>query len=496
MNTRIRIPHFQSLITAVRSLRKTPILSLAAILSLALGIGANAAIFSYFNHALLRQLPVQEPGELVTFSASGPKEGLTSSSSNVGGPEAVFSHPLFRDLERGQNALVGIAAHREISANIAYQGRTSNETALLVSGSYFPVLGLRPALGRLLTEDDDRTPGAHRVVVLSHAYWRSRFGEDPSVLNSAIVINGEPMTVVGVAPRGFEGTAADETPRAYIPLMMSAAVHSDYADLTARRSHWLYLFGRLKRGVSRETAEASMNGVFSGILQNLELPQQTGRLASGPGRAEFLARKVRLADGARGARGNRAELVPVFTLMFSITGIVVLIACANIANLLLARGVSRAAEFAVRLSLGASRGHLMTQLMIESCVLALAGGGAGLVVARWLTDVLRARRPENDTFLRTPEIGVRVALGADAAHIRRMIFHYVGRLTLVGTAVGLTAALLVARFAASLLFGVGGTDAPVMLASVTLVFVVAALAGVIPAFRASRVDPARALRWE
>ena len=201
-------------------------LSLAAVLSLAIGIGANAAIFSIFNQTLLRQLPVQQPEQLVTFTIPGEKQGRTS-SSNAGGSDAVVSYPLFRDLERGQQAFTGIAAHREISANIAHRSRTSNEVALLVSGSYFPVLGLRPALGRLLTPDDDRTPGAHNVVVLSHAYWRSRFGEDPSILNDTIVINGLPMTVVGVAPRGFEGTTVEEAPRAFLPLTMSAAIHSD-----------------------------------------------------------------------------------------------------------------------------------------------------------------------------------------------------------------------------------------------------------------------------
>ena len=385
--------------SAVRAVRRTPVLSLAAVLSLALGIGANVAIFSFFNHALLKRLPVQRPEELVTFTAPGPKQGRTS-SSNAGGRDAVFSYPLFRDLEQGQQPFTAIAAHREISANIAHRDRTSSEVALLVSGSYFPLLGLQPALGRLLTQDDDRTPGAHRVVVLSHAYWRSRFGEDPSILNDTLVINGEPMTVVGVAPRGFQGTTAEETPRIFLPLTMSAAIHSGYEDFTNRRDHWLYLLARLKPGMSREAAQSSINVLFSGILQNLELPQMKGALRSERGRAEFLSKRILLGDGARGEQPNRGELIPVFTLMFSITGIVILIACANIANLLLARGVSRAPEFAVRLSLGASRAQLIGQLMIESCILAILGGAAGLFVARWITEILRAARPEaGDTFL-------------------------------------------------------------------------------------------------
>ena len=215
--------------TAIRSLRKTPVLSFAAIVSLALGIGANAAIFSAFNRSLLQRLPVPNPEQLVTLSAPGDKRGRVS-SSNSGGPEAVFSYPLFRDLERSQQALTGLAAHRDVPVNVAHRGQTSNGFALLVSGSYFPVLRLQPALGRLLTPSDDQTPGAHRVVVLSYAYWRSRFGEDPLILNDTVVINGEPMTVVGVTARGFHGTTTEDAPDVFVPLTMSAAIHSDYDD--------------------------------------------------------------------------------------------------------------------------------------------------------------------------------------------------------------------------------------------------------------------------
>jgi predicted permease len=377
--------------SAFRSLRRTPVLSFAAILSLALGIGANTAIFSFFNHALLKRLPVPQPEQLVTFTAPGPKQGRTS-SSNAGNSDAVFSYPLYRDLERGQQAFTGIAAHREVPANVAHGNRTSNEIALLVSGSYFPVLGVRPTLGRLLTEEDDRTPGAHRVAVLSHAYWRSRFGEDPSILNDTIFVNGAAMTVVGVTPRGFQGTTAEETPRLFLPLIMGTAIHAGY-DLESRREHWLYLFARLKPSMTRDAAQASINGLFSGILRDLDLPHMKGALQTEKGRAEYLAKRIILGDGARGEQPNRSELVPVFTLMFSITGIVILIACANIANLLLARGVSRAAEFAVRLSLGARRTQLMAQLMLESCILAILGGAAGVFVAQWIAHLLRAARP-------------------------------------------------------------------------------------------------------
>ncbi len=375
--------------SAARSLRRTPGLSLAAIASLALGIGANAAIFAAFNQSLLQRLPIQQPEQLVTLSAPGDKNGRVS-AGNSGRAEAVFSYPLFRDLERGQQSFAGLAAHRDVPANVAHRGQTSNGLALLVSGSYFPVLGVQPALGRLLSDADDQAIGAHRVVVLSHAFWRSRFASDPSILNDTLTINGEPMTVVGVAPRGFHGTTPEDSPEVFVPLTMSATLHTYYDDFENRRDHWLYLIARLEPGVSRAAAESSVQGVFSGIMQNVESAQFKG---TDQARQRYVSRKLLLADGAYGQQPNRAGMIPVFVLLFSCTGIVVLIACANIANLLLARGVSRAAEFAVRMSLGATRGQLMTQLLSESLLLAVLGGLAGLLVAAPLRTVLGGLLP-------------------------------------------------------------------------------------------------------
>ena len=393
--------------SAIRSLRRTPGLSLAAIASLALGIGANAAIFAAFNQSLLQRLPIQHPEQLVTLSAPGDKNGRVS-ASNSGRGEAVFSYPLFRDLERGQQSFTGLAAHRDVPANVAHRGQTSNGLALLVSGSYFPVLGVQPALGRLLSDADDRTIGAHRVVVLSHAFWRSRFASDPSILNDTLTINGEPMTVVGVAPQGFHGTTPEDSPEVFVPLTMSGALHTYYDDFENRRDHWLYLIARLKPGVSRAAAESSVQGVFSGIMQNVESSQFKG---TDQARQRYVSRKLLLADGAHGQQPNRAAMIPVFVLLFSCTGIVVLIACANIANLLLARGVSRAGEFAVRLSLGASRGQLMTLLLSESLLLAVLGGLAGLLVAAPLRTVLGGLLPGAAAV---PESAVDVSLLAFA----------------------------------------------------------------------------------
>jgi putative ABC transport system permease protein len=183
-----------SLKFALRMLFKTPLVTLVAITSLSLGIGANAAIFSIFNQMLLRALPAHEPGRLINLSAPGPKPG-SQSCNQAGDCDDVFSYPMFRDLERVQNVFSGIAGHRIFSANLAARGQTLSGEGLLVSGSYFPLLGLRPALGRLLDPNDDRAAGESHVVVLSHAYWESRFALDPGILNQPLIVNGQEMTV-------------------------------------------------------------------------------------------------------------------------------------------------------------------------------------------------------------------------------------------------------------------------------------------------------------
>ena len=203
---------------ALRTLGRTPFVTGVAVLSLALGIGANTAIFSLFEQILLRPLPVHEPERLVNLASPGPKAG--TSCNLAGNCAAVFSYPMFRDLEAAPNGLAGLAAHRSTGVNIALRGQTTPGTAMFVSGSYFPVLGLRPAVGRLLGPADDETRGGHPVAVLSHAFWENRRGADPSVVGTTINVNGQPLTVVGVAPRGFEGTTLWVRADVFVPLTM------------------------------------------------------------------------------------------------------------------------------------------------------------------------------------------------------------------------------------------------------------------------------------
>ena len=366
---------------SLRALRRAPGFVCTSVTCIALGVGANAAAFSLLDELILRPLPVPEAERLVNLAAPGPKTGNDQCNA-AGSCEEVFSYPMFRDLQRAQTAFTGIAAHRLFLANVAFDGRATDGQGVFVSGSYFPVLGLRPALGRLLTPADDQTAGAHPVAVLSHAYWTAHLGADPSVVGRRIVVNDKSLTVVGVAPRGFEGTTLGERPRLYVPMTMSADVDPFFgprAEFEDRRRYWAYLFARLRPGVTLEEARAAMQTVYRPLLADVDAPLQRGM---SPGTlARFKARELAVEDGRRGQSALRGSTRQPLAFLFGITGLVVLIACANIANLLLARGTGRATEIAVRMSLGASRRQLVAQLLTESCLLAALGGVASLLVA-------------------------------------------------------------------------------------------------------------------
>jgi predicted permease len=375
---------------AFRRLFKTPFVSLVAIISLALGIGANAAIFSLYDQTLLRALPVQRPDELVNLAAPGPKPGSTS-CNQAGDCTEVFSYAMFRDLEREQKVLSGLAAHVTFGANLAFQGQTVNGQGQLVSGSYFPILGVQPALGRVLTWDDDRNIGGHFVTVLSYDYWATRLGANPAVLNQTIVVNGQPLTIVGVAQKGFTGTTLGSEPKVFVPITMRGQMSPGWKGFDNRQSYWAYLFGRLKPGTSIEQGRAGLNAVYKPIVTDVEAPLQKGM--SDQTLARFTAKEIIVNPGYRGQSSIHREAKTPLLFLGAVTGIVLLIACANIANLLLARGAGRATEMAVRLSLGASRWHLLAQLLTESCVLAVLGGIAGLLCARWTLAGIAALLP-------------------------------------------------------------------------------------------------------
>ena len=375
---------------AFRTLFKAPFVTAVAIISLALGIGANTAIFSVFDQMLLRPLPVSDPVTLVNLGAPGPKPG-SQSSNNSGNSDATFSYPMFRDLEKVQTVFSGLAAHRIFGANLSFQGQTENQDAAMVSGTYFSVLGLSPAAGRLLGPADDQAIGQSAVVVLAYDYWRDKFGARADALNGTMIINGTPMQIVGVAPAGFTGTTLGSQPKVFVPITMRGQMEVTFKGFDRRNSYWAYLFARLKPGVSIDTARTALNQQYSAIVNNVEAPLQTG--LSPATLARFKAKPLTLEPGQRGQSAVHREAGLPIKILFGVTGVVLLIACANIANLLLARSASRSAEMAVRLSIGANRGHLIRQLLTEACLLGLMGGIAGLLVAKWTLVLLTLQLP-------------------------------------------------------------------------------------------------------
>ena len=375
---------------AFRTLFKTPFVTIIAIVSLALGIGANAAIFSCFNQMLLQALTVPRPEELVNLSAPGPKPG-SQSCNQAGDCDAVFSYAMFRDLQKMQTVFTGVAAHRLFGANLSFQGQTLNADGVMVSGNYFQVLQVQPALGRLFDGNDDRLVGEAPVVVLSHAYWTRRFAADPNVLNQQLIVNGQSLTIVGVAPRNFDGTTLGSRPEIFVPITLRGSMQPGYRAWDNRQHYSLYLFARLRPGVTIEAARESLKAQYHGIINDVEAPLQRGM--SDATMAKFRAKPIVVEPGGLGQSQTRGAARTPLYMLLGVTGFVLLIACANIANLLLARSAARASEMAVRLSIGASRSRLIGQLLTESLLLALLGGIAGIVVAHWTLKLILSLMP-------------------------------------------------------------------------------------------------------
>ena len=379
-----------SLKFALRTLFKTPFVTIIAIVSLALGIGANAAIFSCFNQMLLESLSVPRPAELVNLAAPEPKPG-SQSCGQAGDCNAVFSYAMFRDLQKVQTSFTGIAAHVAFGANMAFDGETMAGQGLLVSGNYFQVLQVQPALGRLFDSNDDRLVGEAPLVILSHGLWTTKFAADPNVLNKTVKINGRTLTIVGVAAPKFEGTTLGQKVQVFVPVTLRAQMNPGWRGWSDRTVYWAYLFARLRPGVTIDQARLALNGQYHAIINDVEAPLQQNM--SDVTMAKFRAKPILVEPGGMGQSSVREGSKTPLYLLLGVTGFVLLIACANIANLLLARSAARAAEMAVRLSLGAGRSRLVRQLLTESLLLAAFGGLAGLVVAHWTLALIMALLP-------------------------------------------------------------------------------------------------------
>jgi predicted permease len=357
---------------AFRSLAKSPLLTGVAVVSLALGIGANTAIFTLLDQVLLRMLPVEDPASLVMVATRGSYSG-----SNRG--RNALSYPMYKDYRERNQVFDGILCRYGEVVNLGFGNATERAEAELVSGNYFEVLGVAPSRGRVFSMDDETAPGADNVVVLNYDYWQNHFSADEGIIGEAIRVNGYPMTVVGVAAPGFQGVTLGFRPKLHIPVTMKRQVTPSWDDLENRRSRWLQVFARLKTGMSREQAEASMRTLYKQII-TMEVEDPYFANIRAAHKERFLQSRAVVLPGGQGDSYMRSSLETPLIILMGFVGLVLFITCANVSNLLVAKATNRRKEIALRLAIGAGRRHILQQLLVESFLLALMGGLLALLV--------------------------------------------------------------------------------------------------------------------
>jgi len=363
-------------------LKKSPLFTCVALTSLALGLGANTAIFSILDQVLLRPLPVKNPYELVLVSTPGPARGMFEGDSS----DRLFSRPVYLELKERNQVFSGLAARFPSATNLVFQGQSESVHTEVVSGNFFDVLGVPAFRGRLLSLADDAVKGGHPVVVLGYGFWQRRFGGEEGVVGKTVRVNNSLMTVIGIAPRGFFGVNVGRNPDIYVPLAMKAEITPTWDRYDDRTAHFLHIIGRLKPGMTIDRAKPSLQVILRPMLE-ADLAALTGNITQ-KFRERFLAKPLVLTSAHNGVPTFRESTsTPLYVLM-AMVGLVLLIACANVANLLVARGLGRQKEVAIRLALGASRSDVIRQLLAESLVLAMLGAGAALLVSAWTSSLL------------------------------------------------------------------------------------------------------------
>ena len=394
----------QDLRLALRLFSKNPVFAAIVIVTLALGSGANTAIFTLLDQVMLRALPVERPDRLVVLHAPGPFSGWSMSQSDTVKP---LSQPMLDGLRDRTSAFQGAFGHYTTPIHLSLKGQTDNVNGDMVSGTFFEVLGLRAAHGRLFTREDDRTPSGHPVVVLGHGFFERRFGGDPGIVGQVVGVNSHPMTVVGIVPPGFNGVVVGSAIDVYVPVAMQQEVQPTWGKRIGEwRSRWLISMARLKDGVTLEQARAEANVVYAQLLQedlaHIEAPSESMK-------TRFLKKSLELMPGGRGTSGLRDESGTPLLVLMGMVGLVLLIACANVASLLLTRASARQKETALRLALGASRLRLVRLHLVESVVLSFAGGLVGLQLAYWVGEALIRALPYPDaarTLSAAPDLRV------------------------------------------------------------------------------------------
>jgi putative ABC transport system permease protein len=390
---------------ALRQLGKSPGFAAVAIVTLALGIGANTAIFSLLDQALLRSLPVKDADRLVILQSKGIFKGNTSSRTDE---NFYFSYPMYRDLRDQNSVFSGLIATTWTQAGVRWHNQPELVATELVSGNYFDVLGVQPALGRVLVASDDVVPDANPVAVLSFNYWQRRFGADPTVVNQSLLVNGHPFTILGVAAPGFHSVVMGDTPDLFVPMTMKAEIRPGITDLQDRKSRWLNIVGKLKPGLTREQAEAGVNPLWYSIRAD-ELKQRGH--SSENFKASFLTNShLFVRDGAKGFSPLRRDVQQPLLIIMAMVGLVALMACANVGSLLLVRAAGRIREMSVRYALGAKRARVVQQLLVEGLLLGLAGGALGIAIAprvsSWLINMMWSRTSGDLPFFSHPDLRI------------------------------------------------------------------------------------------
>ena len=355
-----------------------------------MGIGANTAIFTLIDQILLRKLPVKAPDELVMLYQQGAHNG-----SNMG--SRMHSYPIYQEYQKRAEPLAEVLCRRLVPASVSIDNQTERLEAEMVSGNFFSMLGVQPAIGRVFnSREDDQVYQGHPVVVLSYDYWVRRFARDPAVVGKKILVNSYPMTIVGVSAAGFAGIDPARSPQIRVPVLMKPIIMPEWGwmHMDDPRTRWVQVFARLKPGWTVQSAQAPLQGLFMQIRAH-EMTLPGAKDWSAYARDQFMKGRLRVEGAAVGYSGLRNDFSTALMVLMCMVGLVLLIACANVANLLIARGFMRQKEIAVRLSLGASRGQLVRQMLVESLVLSCAGGVLGVALAVVLTRGLLALVPSD-----------------------------------------------------------------------------------------------------
>ena len=391
---------------ALRILQRSPLFTAVAILSLALGIGANTAIFTLMDQVVLRKLPIKDPDSLVMLFQTGAHNG-----SNMG--TRMHSYPIYQDIQKKAQPLAEVICRRLISVSMSADNQTERVDAEMVSGNFFSMLGVKPTLGRVFSsQEDDQVYQGHPVVVLSHAYWKTRFAGDSGVIGKKVLINNYPMTIVGVSAEGFVGLDPTQSPQIRVPVQMKETLLPEWfwLKMDDRRARWVQVFARLKPGFTVESAAAPLQGLFYQIRE-YEMTLPAAAKWSAYARDQFMKGTLGVEKANTGFSPLRNSFSTALVVLMGMVGLVLLIACANVANLLIARALARQKEISVRLSLGASRAQLIRQLLVESMMLSLTGAAVGIFLAFGMTRALLAFVPaEGNPLLIRPTPDSRILL--------------------------------------------------------------------------------------